>query len=64
MGAGTAAAGANQSAVRNTRLGGERFAEGDYTANNAEYGFMYSFPSQSQITLVQMLQSGEYRSRT
>lgn len=57
------AAGANQSAVRNT-LGGERFAEGDYTANNAEYGFMYSFPSQSQITLVQMLQSGEYRSRT
>lgn len=57
------AAGANQSAVRNT-LGGERFAEGDYTANNAEYGLMYSFPSQSQITLVQMQQSGEYRSRT
>lgn len=57
------AAGGNQSAVRNT-LGGERFAEGDYTANNVEYGLMYSFPSQSQITLVQMNQSGEYRSRT
>ncbi len=56
------AAGGNQSAVTNT-LGGERFTEGDYTANNFEYGLMYNFPSQSQITLVQMQQSGEYRSR-
>jgi exopolysaccharide biosynthesis operon protein EpsL len=56
------AGGGAQTAVRNT-LGGERFVEGDYKASSYEFGAMYAFASQSQITLVQINQTGEYRSR-
>lgn len=57
------AAGGARTAVRNAR-NGERFVEGDFSANNYEYGATYSFPSQSEITLVQISESGEYRART
>lgn len=56
------AGGGAHTSLRNTS-GGVRFFEGDYTADSAEVGLQYKFASQSEITLVQIQQQGEYRER-